>query len=426
MALYFCFGIVGIYLLRILFQKHDPFHPVTLIIAMNFLTLGISYTGIDSRWVGLSSFSWLVVISASVSLLLGQWTASLYTRSATLGANLHSDHMPLKYWNWTRYYWMLGVIFGLFTLGLLYHYSLSGGIPIFDSGADHMSRSSVVNLGVLNVYGLRGPEIFAISLLGAYPKWNPHRTGRWACILLSILIVVMSFSFYQSRFNLLSVLVTIAFYHHYFVKAINIKHLMILSLTMLGLFILVATLRMQYIGETTQLDIITILKLPYQYIANNWWNMDYAFNPPPHKYIANHPKWGYGLIEGIANLFPNGNAITDAGSWDSIFNESLEKYRGLNTVTWHWSAFMEFGYIGLTIVPFFVGVFLEYFFNSYKRKPNFQNLTVASITAGYFILSWFEEFYQNPMYLWRILFVWLVMKALVTNPWQTNKSLETK
>lgn len=388
-------------------------HPIALIVIFNFLTLGISYTGLDPRWTGLQPFTWFAVLSSTACLLLGQFCASYYTQSHRLSNQLRlpQDKPWLKWegWDWHLYFKVTLLAFGLLILGLAYRSTLTGGIPILQSGQDHMTRAGSIDMGILNIYLFRGPAIFAFVLLGAYKKINPYTWIRWSCLILAIATVTLSFMFFQSRSNVILCVIVVAFYHHYFVKPLGFKHFLILFALNLGIFILVATIRMQYLGESDHDGLLKILSLPYLYIANNWWNMDYALNPLPGIHYSDI-RWGYGLIEGIGHLFPGGTAFQVALGWDGIFNESIEKFHGLNTVTWHYTAYNEFGYLGLTLAPFIFGVLAEYGFSSFKRNPKPELIVAMSICSGYFILSWFEESYQNGLYVWRVVFVYFTLK----------------
>jgi oligosaccharide repeat unit polymerase len=406
-----CITILVAYLLRILLAKTDPFHPVTLILVFNFLTLLISQSALDSRWQGLQTFTWMVVLCSSLSLFLGQLSASLYTRSHKLQNRINLSPLTLTNWSWRNFHLVTWVAFGLFLVGMLYYTSLIGGIPLLSGNVTHMTRSGSIDMGILNIYLLRGPEVFSVILLGAYKALNPHRWLRWLCIGLALSTLIISFMVFQSRLNIMTAMIVVAFYHHYFVRPMGLKHFFLIGTALISVFIIVASIRMQYFNQDSNDGFVSLFKLPYLYIANNWWNTDYGLNPIPGVHHSGI-RYGYGIIEGIANLFPGGPSIQLAMGWDGIFNESIELHEGLNTITWHYSAWKEFGFLGVTLAPYVFGVLAEFGFYHFKKNLKLENVALMSLLSGYFILSWFEEFYQNGLYIWRIIFVWLCMRAV--------------
>lgn len=415
-ALWFCFGITALYLASVIIRKKDIFNPITLVISLNFFTLGIAHTAIDPHWNGLQPITWAVILISSLTLFVGGQLVEVYTQSGRHDTQMNLSHLSstLNNYSWTRHFRIGLALFFIMLLGFSYIYVKSGGIPIFHPEKNLMTRSGSIDFGFFAPFVLRGPEVFLVFLLATYKKINPHLLMRRWAIVMAIITLILSLCFFQSRMNVLTCIVFITYLHHNFKRQLGLRHFVIILAFFSSIFVFIAILRNQmemgeHLFKTTE-----ALKLPYQYIANNWWNLDYGLNPEPGQTVAPF-KYGWGFIEGISFFFPDAIAMGVAFNWDTIFNESVVKVTGLNTVTWHWSVYNEFGYFGIIVFPLFFGIFIQYFYQYLKQKPTLIKVGIYSYLSIFLMLSWFEEFYQNALYIYWVLTIVITIKLAQAN-----------
>jgi oligosaccharide repeat unit polymerase len=160
----------------------------------------------------------------------------------------------------------------------------------------------------------------------------------------------------------------------------------------LGVFVALAFAREQYgsssVGNFTFKQVI---KLPYTYIANNFWNLDYALNPQPS--LAGHPTT-YGIDHFTATVPFFGSSFRKSCGWDSAFNESISKIRRINSVNYLWEIYKDFGGIGVAFVPFFWGLLVTWLYLRLKSNLQMKLLLLYSLAIIMVGLWWFNIWYK--------------------------------
>ena len=144
--------------------------------------------------------------------------------------------------------------------------------------------------------------------------------------------------------------------------------------------------------------------LPYKYLANNYWNLDYAFNRLSD--IPEH-EWTYGIdaFYGVTHLMHIGDGIQQSFGWDTPFNESVVKYTGLNTILYLWDAYKDFGLPGIFLLPFFFGVLFTYCYHKMAVAKNPFMLLLTATFMMWIILWNFTTGYKQSMYwVWMFFF----------------------
>lgn len=193
---------------------------------------------------------------------------------------------------------------------------------------------------------------------------------------------------------------------NYLFKRINWKTASVIIAFILLFFVGVASVKGQY-GEMDVTDnrvFKEVALLPYKYIANNYWNLDYAFNRSSD--VPEH-SWTYGIdaFYGITQLMFIGTGLQASFGWDSPFNESVVKVGGLNTIPYLWDAYKDFGYPGIFLVPFFWGFLFTFL---YKKMPMAKTplALLFHTTFTFWIILWnFTTGYKQAMYIiWFIFF----------------------
>lgn len=147
----------------------------------------------------------------------------------------------------------------------------------------------------------------------------------------------------------------------------------------------------------------------YDYIANNFWNLDFAIS----RQVGIHPHpttWGGLMFEIPLVLLGIAGKIESAYGWDSWRNDLSLKTSSLNTISYQWALLKEFGWLGVIFIPYGIGAFATWL---YRRVELFKSqwATLLYIPISFSILfSFFLYMYQTPMY-WLILVSYLALWA---------------
>jgi hypothetical protein len=157
--------------------------------------------------------------------------------------------------------------------------------------------------------------------------------------------------------------------------------------------------------------------LPYNYIANNFWNLDYALNPQIP--FAGHQST-YGLDHFFAPVPFIGSSLRKSFGWDDIYNATIVKQHGLNSVNYLWEIYKDFGGIGVAFVPFFWGILVTWLYMRLKTNLQMRFLLFYSF-AIIMVSSWcFNIWYKNtPVYGF-----WVIATFGITELCQKKKSVK--
>jgi oligosaccharide repeat unit polymerase len=179
-------------------------------------------------------------------------------------------------------------------------------------------------------------------------------------------------------------------------------------------FVFVAQLRSQY--GTNSIKGMTsrqIVLMPYKYIANNYWNLDYAINPPTDRTI--HPfTMGIDALYGMFEYTRLPMAIRDMMGWDNIFNESVQKVPGLNTTGYLWEAYKDWGVIGTVWFPFVVSFFMCFLYERMHRYATPRNIIFYSMFLYYIGWWWFVAGYKFGLFWLWVYFIFIATKLCET------------
>lgn len=144
--------------------------------------------------------------------------------------------------------------------------------------------------------------------------------------------------------------------------------------------------------------------LLYKYVANDYWNLDYAFNRTSD--IPEH-EWTYGIdaFFGITYLMHIGDGIQQSFGWDSPYNESVVKCTGLNTIPYLWDAYKDFGLPGIFLLPFTFGMLFTFSCHRMAVAKTPLTLLLTSTFMMWIILWNFTTGYKQSMYwVWMFFF----------------------
>jgi oligosaccharide repeat unit polymerase len=125
----------------------------------------------------------------------------------------------------------------------------------------------------------------------------------------------------------------------------------------------------------------------YAYIANNFWNFDYAVQ----KYIDGnsfYPRsFGFELLRPLFFFSHLEGPVSSLHGFDSLYNESVVKVRGLNTVLFIWHFYKDFGLWGTFLLIFLLGCGLGIFYQNTMERPTLLRLCLWSVFIGMIFFS---------------------------------------
>ncbi len=418
-----CFAIIVFILARVAILKRDLFSPVPFFFLSEYTTLGIAYLKFNVNMTDFHLKTWIVLIGAGLCFFCGGLISKIhleaqYGRFNSQKINIEFLRENLKNYNWNLHIALSFLAF--FGCAVLYAnmYRDFGGVPIVLKHGAKIMGIEGVNYGFFQILVVSGPLPVFMFLLSSFKSINPN---YFLCLLSKFMVgftIILSTSFFMSRGNLSNIIIFWMVLFYYLYKPISIKTLVLFPILAFLIFTGIGLSRSQFNGENPFKNYLIFLKLPYNYIANDYWNLDYALNPPIDLEI--HPfRWGYGFIEAWFSHLSVGRfaePIRVSFQFDTIFNKSIQKVEGLNTVTFHWPLYVDFWYFGVFGIPFLFGLAMFYLYWRVKVRPSLRNLSIFASLMFMIGMSHHDEFYQIPTYSFWPAYLFIAISLCYSKP----------
>ena len=156
------------------------------------------------------------------------------------------------------------------------------------------------------------------------------------------------------------------------------------------------------------------MTMPYRYVANNYWNLDYVLNPDPDRHIHSF-TYGIDFFAGMLEYSGVPGAIRTSMGWDGLFNKSVEKIPGYNTTGYLWEVYKDFGLPGCFIFPFLAGLALSVLYARMNRERTLRRVMLYVLFI-YFVGFWFflAGYKQGLFWVWGIL-IYAISSICMTN-----------
>lgn len=334
--------------------KKDFFSPLNVYCFAQCITLAISYLQIDKAMSDFKLFTWGVWLLGLLSFAGGCVVARLYAKSKALPVDV-APAVVTKHYNWTWHLALSFVVFALFMVGVYGVVQVAGSLIIFtDSPSEWMSRD--VNYGYYALLLSSGPLCVLLFGVASFNKFNNVIWVRRVAFVMVLVTIAVNLMAYPNRTSLFFNVGFFLIFVNYLYK--RISPIVIASLLVFAIvaFVSIGSLRDQYGGGSVEgkaLDVV--VELPYKYVANNYWNLDYALNPPNDREIHPH-TYGIDFFNGIFEYARLTGSFRNSFRWDDAFNERIQKVYGFNTVNYLWDVYKDFHLFGVLFFPFLCGL----------------------------------------------------------------------
>lgn len=403
-------GLAVAILIFLEYRKQSLFSPMAVFFLTQFSTLGIALLKLDPMMPDLKPFTWVVIISSYLAFFAGSATVLfLYTSKK-------KPHFgSAENYSWERHHFFSWLGFFLFLLCCMPAALQAGGIPLFSSYLSVLT-SAKQNLGFFAYGYASGPLVVLLFAVSSYHKTCPNQKIRTTSRIMVVMTIVVNILMNPTRGSLLFSLVQILMTYHYFHARIKIWIVPLGIAIFLPIFVAISLVKGQYDFTDAEDPVEGAFHLPYVYVANNYWNLDYALNPPNNKEIHPH-TYGIDFFNGITELIRIGGIIQRSYHWDDMFNGRVAKFYGLNTTGYLWEAYKDLYVFGIVLIPFFVAFFL-----TWLQQRMFRHFTVRLfLLQNIFIYLvgwwWFTEAYKSGLYP-----IWIVIILILTSLSRAQKA----
>ena len=372
----------------------DLFHPIVVLTLQQSFTLGFSMLSFERAMTPFEPITILSLISLYISFSIGGYIGTLWAINSIKRKQFKDQETNYNY-NWTRHFKISVFLMLINLLVFVKVYITIGGVTLLVKNAGkHLSQG--IDIGYLNLFMVSAYIAVQLLFIGG-TKLNPHIKIRRVSMLLALLLFGISVLFYPARMNIVLMILPMILYYNICKKQIKSLYVFSGIALFLGLFMALALMREQTAS-------ILLFELIYKYIANNYWNLDFALYNFDTCNSCFH-TWGFSLVEGFLNIYPDIYwPFKTALMADTFNNESIQKVKFLNTVSSHWILYRDFSFLGWTLLPFLFGNLCSYLYMLTVRYKSphlilIMGILTYSVTMSFFLAPW-----QRPDYaLWIII-----------------------
>jgi len=382
-------------------RNKDFFHPsriYILVYALLFAVYSLHLCRFQNPW---SSSTTMLFWGGVVSFLGTGLIIGFYTNHLSPQRNYVQTLAPTTEklvacerttdWNW--FFKVTVVTFLLFSGTYTFNALKHGLIPLFSSNPNEDRLLFLSGNLFIAMAGASGTLVMMLctELLLVRTTTKAQKVLALAMLLISFLLY---FSF-VTRMPLVRTFIYMVTISHYMRKQISLKTVIIFSIALVLFFLIGAFIRVD-VSEFSELAMRLRMNLPLQYIpfinpyayaVNNIWNMDFGFRQFVDGIGYYHTSHGFELFRGFFFFTRLEGLIQGTYGFDSLFNDSIVKIRGLNTVIYIWHFYKDFGIAGVFFVSSALSAMIHLLYYNTLVSPSHFRITMLGLIISMIFFS---------------------------------------
>ena len=409
------FGVSALCLLQSAVFKRDFFGPAAVYLFSQCTTLGVAWLRLSPLMSDWPATTWAIFAGSAFAFCAGclcarfSWSARHPDEALAPGA-------PSKEllgrtnagYDWSLHMTLVVASFLFFCAGVYAEYRELGTlIALSPDISQLMTIKGEPKIGLWGYPRSSGPMVCMLCAVGCFRSLNPRRGLRLAFMILFLATLVLGTLAIPNRLSIFAVLFTTAYLFNLASRRIRPGIIVAGVAVVFALFVAMANLKGQTIAVQA-LSSKATWKIPYEYLANNWWNLDYAVNRRPDEAVQ-PPLFGLDAMHGAFEFLPGYNRIYRAYGWDGIFNEHSIKVSNLNTMPYQWGLYKDFGFAGCIVGPFLIGLFLGTLHALVRSRGSILQLLLYAHLLFYVTLWFYDEFWSSALNS-----LWIAVTVFVT------------
>ncbi len=397
---FICF-IIFLALLISGFKKNADFlSPARMFGMLWSFVLGIvelKQSHLQLQW---SSFDWLVALLAVVTFLLGIYISFIINLDRPF---LHVSQIRLSIReNGIKEKSLFRFII-IYTLVYIFcfiaEWQIEGYLPIFTSDPD---RARIL-FGVFGLHLIVSSANVILFLVIQYFIFVKANFQKKAVLIFVFILGLANYVLIVQRYGFFILLMMAFCLFYYSGKRIKPRTIIIFTTILVLVIVGIQSIRVTelftyYVFTNSEMKFsprYAELTIPYMYISMNIENFV--------KYYPKIENFAYGFF-----TFDFLTALAGIKHWLAEYY-NFEKFRmyigGYNTYPFFWPYYLDFGIVGLAIIPFIIGFIISEIYYYIHRNPNL--LTLALTTVGFAVIM--ISFNSDPLTRLDMMFNFIVI-----------------
>lgn len=406
------FGVAAALLLECILRQSDFFSPSRLYIFFQCIAIGVAFLALNAAMTPFQPFTTIVYLGSSACFLAGTLTARLLNGLSK--KNLPLRALDLKRYNWKLHLLFSSALFAFFVSGMCIAYLGAGEFPLFAKDKINAIEKFFQVRWYSSVALSYGGVTMCLFFMAIFRPQERAKFFNFAFWMTAVSVLI--FSLALSRSGLMFFAAFGVVFYNEAIRRISIAKIFLLFVLFSMVILVTGYLKINAFKEENKVKIktsqiiSTALGLPYLYLANNYWNLDYALNP--ENYQERHPTtYGYTILSGFLSFViqPGGGTLgqqlEENGDFETVFHEKSIKIKGLNTIGYQWDLYKDFGVFGTFVVTFLIGLALGILYLKMRSSPTLLNTAVYSYLTFFIADSCFGLFFEAPVYVYGLFYV---------------------
>lgn len=394
--------------------------PWNCYVIAQVILLGVAYLKLDPLMEDFSLETWIAVILSGASFFCGCLMA-VGAFGKIRAASARNSEFDEAYLHLIRM--SLLPVFIVFVIGTILSYRSAGGWPVRMIDPEEARRKFAwPGFGPVMCFQL----IYVLALSGM-AVWKIETRRAWRIIgAIAVAVPVGVGALSGMRFYSFLIIATLILFWDIY-KPISLFKLVGAGIGIVGILVAIFLIRIgMFNSDTLRLalrypEYAKSVCLPfYQYIANNFWNLDWLFrlHDRTHGTIS---TLGFQSFQGFVYPTHMTFPINDAYNLESRFTSVL-KFKALNTTAYQGALFIDFGWTGLLVLPLILGYFSSLAFMKGRSTFGIFDALLYSVLGFSVVFSFFTWIPQQPSWAFGIIYL-LILGLLARHQVSGARSL---
>lgn len=365
--------------------KNELMSPARLYIFVWTTAIGLADLKLSRLQFEWSNLGWIVLMVGVLPFLLGNFIIYVlnFDRGKKSITQIRNTILVEKI-NEKLLYNIILIMFFAYLASYFLEYLIEGYVPLFSPQPDLARR----DFGVFGLHLIVNSVISIIFLSVEYIILVKKKFANKLVLSIISVLAFITFSFLLYRY-IFMILILMIIPFVYFTKGIKPKYF-------LGIFVFIGLfvwgIKSIRVGQLAELYFFLAakIKIPYKY----------AFLSEPYMYITMNLE---NFVANFEKITSHTYGIFSADFFLALIGTKhwlMEYYNvakfphyidGYNTFPYFWAYFYDFGFWGLAIIPFFIGILASLIYSYIKMKPNLRNLIYYCALVSVILISYTSD-----------------------------------
>jgi len=404
-----CFGICLGIILSIFRRGADPFSPARVfgfVWSLSIALADLKLSALQHVW---NFDSWVLLLTGISAFLVGTFIAYVL--------NLGRELVPIRSMRQllreeevheSRLFWLICLSVAVYSVSYLVNFLVRGWLPIFVVGTN-ISRVEF-NVSGLTLFLFSAAFIIFFTVL--YHTLVQGKRTRKIILTVMSLVTVGSYFLLLQRFQIIMAAMICFTFLFYATHTIRLRMVLPLFLTISAFSYWISSLRLSHVVATFMYSASKMrvpkdymfLTEPYMYVVMNLENFARSVNR------LNYHTYGYFTFDFVAAVAGLKYWILDYFSLD----RSPYLISGYNTYTAFWWFYIDFGVIGLALIPLFIGLSAGMIYYQMRTHPTIKGVTAYGVTVFVVFISFFVFPIMHLWFVYNMLALYWILRWAMT------------